>query len=72
MGRKSERIAALEDANALLIATNMGLVKENAELKRILDLSENRPVSRPSLVDQARSEFSERWGRLLDLVKVGG
>lgn len=45
MGRKSERIAALEKANADLIALNRGLVRENVELRRILDQRENGPVS---------------------------
>lgn len=69
MGRKTERIAALEEANATLVAANIGLAKENAELKRVIDLSENRPPS-PSLGDRVRSEFSAKWSWLLDAVGV--
>jgi len=70
--KKSERITALEEANATLVAANIGLAKENAELKRILDQSENgRPVQDQSLGDRVRSEFAERWGWLLDLTRVG-
>lgn len=70
--KKSERITALEQANATLVAVNIALVKENAGLKRILDQSENgRPVQGQSLGDRVRSEFAERWGWLLDLTRVG-
>ena len=47
-------------------------MKENADLKRILDQSENgRRVQGQSLGDRVRSEFAERWGWLLDLTRVG-
>ena len=70
--KKSERITALEEANATLVAANIGLAEENAELKRILDQSENgRLVQGQSLGDRVRSEFAERWGWLLDLTRVG-
>ena len=72
MSKKTDRITALEQANATLAAVNIALVKENAGLKRILDQSENgRPVQGQSLGDRVRSEFAERWGWLLDLTRVG-
>jgi hypothetical protein len=78
--KKSERITALEEANATLVAANIGLAKENADLKRILDQfisvlvdewADGRPVQGQSLGDRVRSEFAERWGWLLDLTRVG-
>lgn len=70
MGRKTDRIAALEEANATLVAANIGLAKENAELKGILDQHENgRQPQSPSLGDRVRSEFAERCVWVLDRVR---
>ena len=43
--KKSERIKALEEANAVLVADKVRLIKENAELRSILDQHENGRVA---------------------------
>lgn len=68
MSRKDDRIKALEEANAVLVADKVRLIKENAELRSILDQHENGRVAQQSLGDRVRSEFHERWGWLGDLV----
>ena len=69
MSRKDDRIKALEEANATLVATNIALAGEVAELKAILDQHENgRRVQGQSLGGRVRSEFAERWGWLGELV----
>lgn len=67
--KKSERIKALEEANAVLVADKVRLIKENAELRSILDQHENGRVAQQSLMDRARSEFHDRWGWLLEAVR---
>ena len=71
MGRKSGRIAALDEANATLVAANIALRKEVDELKGILDQSENgRPVQGQSLGDRVRSElrqYGDAFARVVGL-----
>lgn len=71
MSKKTDRITALEEANATLAAEKLALVKENAELKRILGQSENgRPVRGQSLGDRVRSElrqYGDAFARVVGL-----
>lgn len=71
MSKKTDRITALEQANATLAAERLALVKENAELRRILDQSENgRPVQGQSLGDRVRSElrqYGDAFARVVGL-----
>ena len=69
MSRKDDRIKALEEANATLVATNIALAGEVAELKAILDQHENgRRVQGQSLGGRVRSEWHDLTGRLFGAV----